>query len=719
MEPGVRTDELLLEAARSLGSAAGVGELSERVHALLVRLPGIISSGLVSHDAERQSFLVHGLLYGAEQSGGRRLNEPVEFEVGERPGAAHDPILLDLGAEAPTAFHQALQAHGARAFVDIPMAAPHRMIGSLFAAFRAPPPLDAWIHELLVDLARIATPSLWNCFTHEWIRRGDRRREVLIELSRSINTSLEHEAVIDAALAALEKLGDEHEFAIDVLTSDGLAFRRWRPRRDAASGGEQHHDAPPFPVSFGALQAVLERRAAYQSDDLAVRCAFDDDRAWLRDGLRRYVATPLLARGRILGAMLVGYRDPKPPLRIDLWLYDNVAIQLALALDNAAKHQEVQRLSRSLQEQNIYLREEIQSEHAFGEIVGRSPAIREVLKSISRVAPTDSIVLITGETGVGKELVARAIHAAGARAAQPMVKVNCAAIPEGTVESELFGHERGAFTSAVERRIGRFELARDGTLFLDEVGELPLPVQAKLLRVLQDGEFERVGGSRTLSSNARIVAATNRNLAYSVEAGQFRRDLFYRLNVFPIHVPPLRERREDIPLLIEAFIAQLARRMGRRIDSVDAAFLDDLCCRPWHGNVRELRHEIERALILCDGNTLTGERASGPTRASATPPPLPAAPLRLMDTIETRAASPEPQVRLGAESRRSLDDVEAEHIRRVLESTRGVIEGPRGAARVLGLTPSTLRFRMKRLGVKRRSDDSTTAGGGDHAETLV
>jgi formate hydrogenlyase transcriptional activator len=353
---------------------------------------------------------------------------------------------------------------------------------------------------------------------------------------------------------------------------------------------------------------------------------------------------------------------------------------LALAIDNARQLEQVQRLSERLGQQNVYLREEIQSEHDYGEMIGQSAAMVRVRESIARVAPTDSTVLVCGETGVGKELVARAIHAASPRAEQPMVKVNCAAIPEGMVESELFGHERGAFTSAVERRVGRFELARDGTLFLDEIAELSLPVQAKLLRVLQDGQFERVGGTRTLTSNARIITATNRNLLNCVESGSFRSDLYYRLNVFPIEVPPLRDRREDIPLLIEAFVKQFSRRMGKRVEAIAPHTLTCLCQRNWPGNIRELRHEIERAMILQDDPVLRVD-----CRAPAQ-----------VEVAHLPTGSQQPAFQ-------TLEEAEAEHIRNALAETAGVIEGPRGAAQLLDMKPSTLRFRMKRLGIARSS----------------
>jgi transcriptional regulator with GAF, ATPase, and Fis domain len=336
------------------------------------------------------------------------------------------------------------------------------------------------------------------------------------------------------------------------------------------------------------------------------------------------------------------------------------------------------RLSDRLREQNVYLQEEIDAQHAFPDMIGRSDSIARVRKDIARVAGIESTVLIFGETGVGKELVARAIHAGGPHADQPMVKINCAAIPEGMVESELFGHERGAFTTAVAKRIGRFELARDATLFLDEIGELPLSIQAKLLRVLQDGEFERVGGSQTLVSNARIVAATNRDLEAAVAAKTFRSDLYYRLKVFPITVPPLRDRPEDISLLVNAFVAIFNRQMGKRVSTIDTAWLDDLRRRDWPGNIRELKHVIERAMISGDGPILRGEMVGATTSAPSTN----AAPISVRPNV-------------------TLNELEAQHIRRVLDHTRGKIEGAHGAAVLLGLRPSTLRSRMKRLSIHR------------------
>jgi formate hydrogenlyase transcriptional activator len=323
-----------------------------------------------------------------------------------------------------------------------------------------------------------------------------------------------------------------------------------------------------------------------------------------------------------------------------------------------------------LQEQNLYLQEEIKGIHNFEEIVGRSPALTAVLENIRRVAATDSTVLITGETGTGKELIARAVHSSSSRKARPLIKINCAALPAGLVESELFGHEKGAFTGAIARRVGRFELAQGGTIFLDEIGELPADAQAKLLRVLQEREFDRIGGTGPIRVDVRVLAATNRDLLKAVREKTFREDLYYRLSVFPVHLPPLRDREEDIPPLVLFLVNKFAMRIGKRIEGVDKETMRRLLSYSWPGNVRELENVIERAIILANGSILH----IGPD---------------ILPFGSLTHALPES----------SMQGVERDHILNVLRQTRGVIGGPRGAAKILNLHPNTLRSRMKKLGI--------------------
>ena len=313
----------------------------------------------------------------------------------------------------------------------------------------------------------------------------------------------------------------------------------------------------------------------------------------------------------------------------------------------------------------------------FEQLIGSSPALESALEQVARVAPTDSTVLIQGETGTGKELIARAVHDLSSRFGRPFIKLNCAAIPFDLLESELFGHEKGAFTGAVAQKIGRFELAHKGTLFLDEVGDIPLPLQPKLLRVLQEREFERLGGGRTHQVDVRLVAATHRNLVEMVKRNEFRSDLYYRLNVFPIPLPPLRARREDIPALVEHFVEIYARRMGKQIDRISPETMSELTSYPWPGNIRELQNFIERSVILTSDNVLQSPLAS----------------LKAVPGVESGGAI-------------TLEDAERDHIRKTLEQTRWVVSGPNGAAARLGIKRSTLYFRMQKLGISRANKES-------------
>jgi len=391
-------------------------------------------------------------------------------------------------------------------------------------------------------------------------------------------------------------------------------------------------------------------------------------------GVKSLSALPLVRRNRVLGILELGRQHYEPFTRDDETFLAQVANQVSIAVENALACSQIVRLKEELAQEKLYFEDELGAEHGFEEIVGRSEALRRVLRQIETVAPTDSTVLICGETGTGKELIARAIHERSARRTHTFVKLHCAAIPTGLLESELFGHEKGAFTGAIAQRIGRFELANHGTAFLDEVGEIPLELQPKLLRVLQEREFERLGSSRTLRTNARLIAATNRDLESRVQEQQFRSDLFYRLNVFPVHVPPLRERPEDIPLLVRHFVQRLARRMNKAIDTIPSKTMEALCRYRWPGNIRELENVIERAVILSPGPEL-----QVPLREFQSPTPA----------------------GLNGGKHQTLEEVERAHILATLQETKWVLGGPKGAATRLGMNRSTLQFRMKKLGIVR------------------
>jgi transcriptional regulator with GAF, ATPase, and Fis domain len=386
-------------------------------------------------------------------------------------------------------------------------------------------------------------------------------------------------------------------------------------------------------------------------------------------------ARPLEFRGELMGVIGMVSRRPFDPQEFEL--LGIFADQAAMAIKSAHMFTELERYKERLQVENAYLQEEIRAERGFEEIVGQSTALRAVLRKVKQVAPVETTVLLTGETGTGKELIARAIHALSPRKDRPMIKVNCGAIPQGVVESELFGHERGAFTGALQRRIGRFELADKGTLFMDEVGELPLDTQVKLLRVLQEQEFERLGGVTPISVDVRLVAATNRDLETEISESRFRSDLYYRLNVFPIRVPPLRERPDDIPQLVRHFLMYFQGKLAKPLRGVTPAGMRRLTEYEWPGNIRELQNVLERACVLARGSIVDVEPALGVTDR-----PVPEAVPVLDDRIVT------------------LDEHERIQIRRALDETGGKIHGPGGAAGLLGINASTLRSRMEKHGMK-------------------
>jgi formate hydrogenlyase transcriptional activator len=427
----------------------------------------------------------------------------------------------------------------------------------------------------------------------------------------------------------------------------------------------------PLNESSPAGVAVITRKPVLVGVGDAGRYSSEVFHRLVSKGLQSFVCVPLLTPDGALGTLNVGSMRADAFTPEDVELLEQIGNEAAIAIENAIAYRQIATLKDKLAEEKLYLEDEIRTAYDFEEIIGESAAWKRVLREVETVAPTDSNVLIRGESGTGKELIARAIHNLSQRRQRTFVKVNCAAIPTGLLESELFGHEKGAFTGAIAQRIGRFELANNGTLFLDEIGDIPLELQPKLLRVLQEREFERLGGTRTIQVNVRLVTATNRDLDEMVAEREFRQDLFYRVNVFPIHLPPLRERREDIPALVRYFAQKYARRMDRRIETIPAEAMDALTRWSWPGNVRELENLIERAVILTRG------------------------PVLQVPMGELRSAS-EP-----AGPTATLAAAEREHIVRVLGETDWVIGGPKGAAAKLGMKRTTLQSKMRKLGIAR------------------
>ena len=491
----------------------------------------------------------------------------------------------------------------------------------------------------------------------------------LLEINNAVISNLTRESLFHAISEALRKVVPFDRALLYVAENDVL---RTVALEGQELSGHAHGAQKEISPQGTAAGWAFEHREPRLSHDLAAEPRLPGDEILFAGGVRSYLIVPLIVRGRAIGALLLASFEPHRYTHGDVPFLEGVAKQIALAVENMQAYEEIARLRARLEEENRYLQEEIKNEHNFEEITGQSPGMKQVFKMIETVAPTDATVLIVGETGTGKELVARALHNLSSRRHQALVKVNCAALPAGLIESELFGHEKGAFTGALTRRIGRFELAHGGTLFLDEIGDLPLELQPKLLRVLQEGEFERVGGSHTIRVDVRVIAATNRDLEEAIHASRFRADLYYRLSVFPIRLPPLRERAEDIPLLVRYFAQKYGTRLGKRIPSVLPATLQVLRAYLWPGNVRELENVVERALILSQGAYM-----------------------------DLGGWLPRPSTAPREGETQTLEEVEREHILVVLEETGWRVSGEGGAARLLGTKPTTLEARMKKLGITR------------------
>jgi PAS domain S-box-containing protein len=424
-------------------------------------------------------------------------------------------------------------------------------------------------------------------------------------------------------------------------------------------GHDQHHhtkaNGSPYPRKECPIYAALK--------DGEIHHQVRDEVFWRKDGTSfpvYYTSTPIIDAGEIIGAVIVFQ---------DVTEIKESEAKLTTALD------EISKLKERVQAENTYLQEEIKHNSNFEEILGQSPKLEKVFHQVERVAPTDTTVLLLGETGTGKELFARSIHNLSERKERPLVKVNCTALPINLIESELFGHEKGSFTGAMSRRIGRFELANGGTIFLDEIGELNLDLQVKLLRVVQEGEFERLGSSTTISVDVRIIAATHRDLKEMVSKGEFREDLFYRLNVLPITLPPLRERGKDISIIVQAFVDKFSQKMGKQIDTIPQKVMDELSSYSWPGNVRELENIIERAIILSNNNIL-----------------------KLQDRLTNKNSTNSEN---SDSSLKTFSDMEKDHIIKVLEHTDWRVSGEQGAATILEMHPNTLRSRMSKLGIRR------------------
>src|SRR5579871_6386678 len=563
---------------------------------------------------------------------------------------------------------------GLQSICAFPLSTAHRHLGSLVIASVH---RDAYSKEevrfcsLVADQIALATDDAFN---FQASQRAQERLKLLLDLTNRVVSNLNLRDVLREVSANIRRVMQCDGVGIDLPSPDDRKLRLY---------------ALDFPDNPGIIEEGFEPPADEKASVLAVFKSGDPvilskkeielEPLALALGIQSAAHVPLVGRAGIVGVLSLGSWREHAFSQEDLAFLGQIARQVAIAVENALAFGEVSDLRNKLAQEKLYLEGEIRTELKFEEIVGKSEALRRVLQEVETVAPTDSTVLIYGETGTGKELIARAVHNLSSRQSNGFVKLNCAAIPTGLLESEMFGHERGAFTGAISQRVGRFELANRGTMFLDEIGEVPLELQPKLLRVLQEREFERLGSTRTLRTDARLVAATNQDLAAMVKEQKFRSDLFYRLDVFPLHVPPLRERRDDIPLLVRHFVQQYARRMNRAIDTIPSEAMSALVQYHWPGNIRELQNLVERAVILSPGPVLNVPLSGLQSRVE---------PSKKIDTLE---------------------DAERRHIMDALHATNWVVGGPRGAAKLLGMKRTTLQWRMDKLGIQVRTHRSADA----------
>ena len=680
-DPAVEPYLMLLDVSKAIAAHRNVSDLFDDLRTSLQRLLDFHHLNVVLYDAAQHVMRLHTL----ESSVPSTLQPGAAFAVEDVPSGwvwQHQQPLVVRDLAQETRFPrgvQLLREHGVRSFCCLPLSTAQRRLGALLIGRPergAYSQSEVEFAQLVAAHVAVAVDNALHAqeaqALQEQLTRAHDRLRLLLEVNNAVVSQLDLRQLFEAISATLRRVmpcdyvglalanGSSHQlrlYALDFPAGQGFLHEEMRLPIEGSASGKVFQTGKPLALSGPAwLESEIYQVGAVE-------------------GFQSGCFLPLSGRDRVLGVLQLTRLQENAFTQDDVAVLSPVGNQVAIAVDNALNYRQVSESRAKLAEERRYLRGEIRTAHQFEEIIGASAALQQVLTQVEVVAPTDATVLIQGETGTGKELIARALHQRGARRDQPFVTVNCAAIPSGLLESELFGHERGAFPGAIAQKLGRFELAHQGTLFLDEIGDIPLDLQPKLLRVVQEQAFERLGSPRTRRVDVRLVAATNRDLAQLVEAGTFREDLYYRLNVFPIAVPPLRERIEDIPLLVRHFVHTYAQRLRKRIDTIPADALEALASYPWPGNVRELQNVIERTVILTADTVLR----------------LP--PAEWQHNRAVTGVLPGHQ---------TLEDVERAHILQVLRDTSGVIGGPQGAAARLGVKRTTLLYRMEKLGIPRR-----------------
>jgi formate hydrogenlyase transcriptional activator len=678
----------LLEVAEAIASRR---DLTSLFHDLAQRLPRIIPFdyiNLVLYDPQHDVMRLYILIVPSPVT----IKPGLELPIDESPGGlvwkTQQPLVVeDVAREGRfPKLTPLLLENGVQSYCYVSLTTALRRLGAMGFGSKQRRVYQAAEVNFMQQVAKQVAVAVDNVLHDESAQAAQRqliherdRVQLLLEVNNAVVSHLSLEDLFPAVSACLRKV-IEHDGSALVLVDQ--ATRRYRVHvlsfaENASFIEEGHIESSGCLKSPAAIAITTRKPAVFDEEELKNLCSESPAaRHLIAEGVKAFCSVPLVSHDRALGALNLGRRREDAFSLEDVELLSEIAKQIAIAVENAQAYRQITDLKDKLAKEKLYLEEEIRTEHNFEEIVGDSGALRRVLKEVETVAPTDSTVLIRGETGTGKELIARALHKLSPRQDRTFVKVNCAAIPTGLLESELFGHEKGAFTGAIMQKIGRFELAHQGTLFLDEVGDIPPELQPKLLRVLQEQEFERLGSTRTIRVDVRLVAATNRDLSQMAAQGQFRSDLYYRLNVFPVMLPPLRERRDDIPRLVRHFAQKAARRMGRRIETIPTEAMDGLMQYPWPGNIRELENVIERAVILSPGPELH------------------------INLSELKAASSQTAV-LDNAAAVTLEDAEREHILSALRESRWVLSGPNGAAARLAMKRTTLQSKMKKLGITR------------------
>ena len=685
--------EALLEVSEAIAQQR---DLPALFHDLAGRLHSVIDFDFLTltlHDPVRNVMRLHILETQLPTDKPTGTETPVDGHPAGWVWQSQEPFVIrDTEEETrfPEYMHR-LREHGVRSAALLPLTTAQRRVGAMGFGRIVPQHITESELQFMQRVASQVAVAVDNALNLEssqayqaQLARERDRLQVLLDINNLLVTSREFPELFRGIVSTLQRV-THHDYtslalldsrtgllkihALDFPGGQGLLKPEMTVPRDTSPAGRA--------ISLGHPLIARDTELDQYTSEVV--------RLLRAEGLQAICCIPLTNRGRAFGTLNLASRRVDAFTPLDIELIQQVAAQIAIAVDNALAFKEIDALKNKLADEKLYLEEEIRNEFNFEEIVGESAVIRRTLAQVELAAPAGTTVLILGDTGTGKELIARAIHNLSPRRERTFVKINCAAIPSGLLESELFGHERGAFTGALNQKIGRFELADRGTLFLDEVADIPLELQPKLLRVLQEQEFERLGSNRTLRVDVRVVAATNRDLSKLVAERVFRSDLYYRLNVFPIHVPALRERREDIPLLVRYFVQKFSRRLNKAVEYVPVDAMDALANYSWPGNIRELENLLERAVLLSPGKELRVPLSELKSHSAAIPDP---------SSSFSSLAPTSPSIS-------TLEEAERQHILRALRQTEWRIAGPKGAAAILGMKRTTLQARMRKLGIRR------------------